>query len=296
MFYRWHPDISGRLWLRTKIGVLLFGLLMACGNSSVKSTEDRLLPLESTLNARDLGGYATADGRRVKWGILFRTDSLANLTPDDVAQLAKLKLAVVTDFRSDAERADAPDRLPQQSPTLRYQTLAINNPARDTKELARKIYSGQVSEGDLRALSGRESYVENIDISREWGAWLAGLSDSSNLPHLFHCTAGKDRTGFAAALVLLTLGVPPEQVMEDFLLSNHYLASKIDVGVATIQAASEVEIDEQVLRDVIGVTPRSLESALDAMELKYGSVDGYIEHGLGIDSATRSRLQNLLLE
>ena len=261
-----------------------------------QTTWDRRVNLESTSNTRDLGGYTTKDGRKVKRGILFRSDSLSTLTEADVSTLQELGLAVVTDFRSDNERAEAPSRLPEQSSELKYQTLAINNPALDVADLGKKVFSGQLSEQELVALTSRESYIYNSEIRREWGNWISSLSDPEGLPHLFHCTAGKDRTGFAAALVLLVLGVQHEQIMDDFLLSNHYLAEKIDLGVERIQSASEKPLKEAVLRDVLGVTATSLEGAIKAMEDRYGSVDAYIEHGLGVDPETRQQLQNLLLE
>lgn len=281
-------------------------VLDACGNdaeppeageqATSETKYQRLLPLSGADNARDMGGYTTTDGRTVRWGVLFRADSLANLSDADVAFLESLELAVVTDFRSESERAVAPDRLPEQSAPIAYRTLAINDPAVDVAELGRKVYAGMLSERELIALTDRRSYVENPEISRVWGQWVAELAEPGNLPHLFHCTAGKDRTGFAAALVLLTLGVSKEQVMEDYLLSNEYLAQRIDEGIRNIQANSESDTDADVLRQVLGVSPASLEGAIKAMEAQYGSIDGFIEQGLGIDPVTRARLQGLLLE
>ena len=286
------------------IALMLLTLLLSThanyavsGESPAKLTQqERLLPLNNTSNARELGGYTTADGRTVKRGMLFRADSLAYLDDADLNYLNSLKLSAVTDFRGDSERAEAPDRLPQQTPAINYRTLAINNPALDVAELGRKVYSGQLSEADLMKLTSREAYINDESISRMWGQWVRDLTIPGNLPHLFHCTAGKDRTGFAAAIVLLTLGVDRGQVMEDFLLSNEYLGAKIEAGIDKIQASAEVEIDPQVLRQVLGVTPKSLEGAIQAMEEKYGSVDRYIERGLGIDPATRTKLKALLLE
>jgi protein-tyrosine phosphatase len=243
-----------------------------------------------------MGGYTTADGRAVRWGQLFRSDSLANLNDTDLAYLGNLQLSAVTDFRGDTERAAAPDRLPQQTPPIAYRTVAINDPAVDVAELGRKVYAGLLSEAELLALTDRQGYVNEPAVSRMWGQWLARLADPDNLPHLFHCTAGKDRTGFAAAIVLLTLGVPRDQVMEDFLLSNEYRRAGIEANIEKIQAHSEHEVDAEVLRQVLGVSPRSLDDAISAMEEKYGSIDGFIEHGLGIDAATRAKLQELLLE
>jgi len=210
--------------------------------------------------------------------------------------LSTERLSAVTDFRGDSERAEAPDRLPQQSPAISYRTLAINNPAVDVAELGRKFYSGQFSEAELVALTDRTDYINNDAISRMWGQWVRDLVEPGALPQLFHCTAGKDRTGFAAAIVLLTLGVPRDDVMRDFLLSNDYLAAKIEENIAKIQANSAANVDPDVLRDVLRVSPESLDGAIRAMEAKYGSVDGFIERGLGIDAATRIKLQTLLLE
>ena len=265
-------------------------------SSDTQAKKQRLLPLAGTNNARDMGGYTTADGRAVRRGQLFRSDSLANLSDADVAYLENLQLSAVTDFRGDSERAAAPDRLPQQTPPITYRAVAISDPAVDVAELGRKVYAGELSEAELLALTDRQGYVNDPAVSRMWGQWLAGLAEADNLPHLFHCTAGKDRTGFAAAIVLLTLGVPTDQVMEDFLLSNEYRRAGIEESIEKIQTHSEHEVDAEVLRQVLGVSPRSLEGAIKAMEEKYGSIDGFIEHGLGIDAATRAKLQALLLE
>lgn len=288
------------------ITVLATCVLVACGQdaeptateeqASYESTYQRRLPLAGAANARDMGGYTTTDGRTVRWGVLYRADGLHELSDADVAYLEKLELAVVTDFRSESERAGAPDRLPELSPPIAYRTLSINDPAVDVAELGRKVYAGVLSEAELIALTDRRSYVENTETSRIWGQWVAELAEPGKLPHLFHCTAGKDRTGFAAALVLLTLGVPKEQVMEDFLLSNEYLDARIEEGIRRIQADSESDIDADVLRLVLGVSPASLEGAIEAMESQYGSVDKFIERGLGIDATTRARLRELLLE
>jgi protein-tyrosine phosphatase len=264
--------------------------------SNTRPEQSRLLPIENTRNTRDLGGYNTVDGRRVKWGVLFRSDNLANLNNPDLRYLQQLRLATVTDLRSESERTLAPSRLPRQSPRIQYQTLEINNPKIDVAALGRKFYSGQLSEAELLALTDRTEYINNTALSRTWGRWVADLAKPGALPHLFHCTAGKDRTGFAAAIILLTLGVSKQQVMEDFLLTNQYLASHIETTVNKIQANSTAPVNPDVLRQVIGVTPDSLEGAFKAMETQYGSIQLYIEQGLGIDKQTQAKLRELLLE
>lgn len=256
----------------------------------------RAVPLNSTLNTRDLGGYTGEGKRRVRWGLLYRSDSLAHLDDADLTSVAALQLATITDFRSQSERDAAPDRLPQQSPAIAYRTLAINNPAVDVEALRSKFYTGELTPDELAALTDRTAYIYNDRLRENWGLWLKSLAEPGALPQMFHCTAGKDRTGFAVALVLLTLGVSKEDVMQDFLLSNDYLAPKIDRYLQQILANSPEGVDEQLLREILGVSPDSLEGAFAAMEANYDSIDGFIEQGLGIDATTRTKLQALLLE
>jgi len=256
----------------------------------------RLLPLENADNARDIGGYRTVQGNSVKWGILFRSDSIAELDERDLDILKSLQLSVITDFRSESERSRAPDRLPSQSPPIDYRILAINNPAVDVEALRHQVFSGSLSSEDLIGLTDRRAYVTDPAMRAAWGAWLRSLAEPGALPQLFHCTAGKDRTGFAAALVLLTLGVPQDQVMEDFLLSNVTLEEKIHRSIAHIEATAQRDVDREVLTQVIGVSPSSLEDAFAEMEARYGSIDNYISEGLGVDSRTRQLLRETLLE
>ena len=264
--------------------------------STQQHAERRRLALENTQNSRDLGGYAAADGRMVRWGMLFRSDSLAELDDRDLARLRDLQLAVITDFRSESERVEAPDRLPQQAPPIDYRRVGISNPAVDVAELSRKFHGGELSRDELIALTDRRSYIYNDALRQRWGQWLRNLAEPGALPQLFHCTAGKDRTGFAAAIILLTLCVSREDVMEDFLLSNEYLSPAIEDNIEKLHAHYGARVDREVLRQVLGVSPHSLEGAFEAMEREYGSIDGYIEQGLGVDEATRSKRQALLLD
>ena len=278
-----------------------FGLLATCLLLHFQAFADqagyeRLVPLAHTSNTRDLGGYTTPGGQRVKRGMLYRSDSLAELDQADLDTLASLELVTVVDFRSESEREQAADRLPQQTPPIDYRVVNVNNPALDVKALGRKVYSGELNEAELEALLDRSSYIDDPQLRESWGGWLRSLAEPGALPQLFHCTAGKDRTGFAAAIVLLSLGVDHDQVMADFLASNDYLAVNIHAGVAKIQQHSVQPLDEQLIAQVLGVSPVSLHSAIAAMEARYGSVQGYIEHGLGVDKAMQQRLRELLLE
>jgi len=288
-----------RIVLLSLISVFATFSIQASSLVSVKEVKDSLkqpliIPLESTKNTRELGAYTTRDGRKVKTGLLIRSDSLANLTSSDLATLKNLGIKTITDFRSDVERHEAPDRIPEQKPEIAYQVLDVLDPTLNIQTLRRKILSGQISDADLHKVLSREFYITDPKMRRLWGSWLKAFAEPQTVPHLFHCTAGKDRTGFAAVILLLTLGVPKEQVMHDFMVTNQLLAKTIDLGVKRISAMSDV--NSELMRGVLGVSQETIDGVFEAIDAHYGSVDNYIASGLGIDAATRTRIQTLLLE
>ena len=262
------------------------GLLLILG---LQADADSLLT--GTENTRDLGGYLTSDGLVIRRHMVFRSDELSRLTDADLQTLDQWQLASLTDFRTKQEKEEAPNRLPVHVPTI---DPKINNLQLDIKAIRQKIFTGQLTQKELAALLDRRPYINDSAIRREWGIWLASLSQNRHLPHLFHCRAGKDRTGFAAAILLLTLGVPERRVMQDFLLSNRYLADKTDQTIRQI-GQNNPSFDAEKLRPLLGVSEISLSGALTEMRGRFGSVDAYIRKGLGIDTATQSRLRSRLL-
>ena len=151
--------------------------------------------------------------------MLYRSDALGDLSDDDVTYLGRLGLRQVVDFRSPPERERAPDRLPLQ-PAPRVVLRPIVGEVLDPKILQDRLLSGGASADEMARLlvEGNRAFV--TDFGTVYGDFLRDLASTDNLPVLFHCTAGKDRAGFAAALTLLALGVPRDVVMEDYLLTN----------------------------------------------------------------------------
>lgn len=266
--------------------------LLAAANVS----PDRIINIDGTKNTRELGGYKTADGRRVKWGVLYRSDNLGELTSNGKAVLSALNLKAVTDLRSDPEREDAPDRLPEQTPPIKYTVLPINDEPVDIKALSRKILKGEVKEEELMTLLDHRRFITNPNHRKSWGDWVKSLENDANTPHLFHCTSGKDRAGYGAAITLLTLGVPKETVKKDFLLSNAVYADYIDKNIKKIERFVGKDGNTDLIRKVMGVSEETIDATFEQMEADYGSIDGFIENGLGIDAATRTRLQDKFLE
>jgi protein-tyrosine phosphatase len=261
------------------------------------------LGLEKATNARDLGGLVAADGRRVRSGLLFRANALNRLTEADVTVLGGLGLACLIDFRHPHEiELIGPDRLPPVRPR-RVVSLPLFDPDHDVFTTVSAALTGRSGEASVDRLrdGGAEAvmrelyrwFVEASLARQAFGAALRIIADDEALPLLFHCTAGKDRTGWLAALVLSALGVERHVVTADYLRTNELNAP----GTAFVLAALAGRVDDPaVLLPVLEARPVYLDEAFDAALRRYGGVDGYLTAGLGLDAAWRERLRGRLLE
>lgn len=289
------------------IGVILIALVLtACGSRTDHSSNDlaeapriedaRLLDISGTRNFRDLGGYVAADGRKVKTGMIYRSDNLAHLGTNGKADLTALNLKTIIDLRSGKEREQEPNDLPTSGAEITYSVLPINDQAVDIRKISRKIIMGRVDEDEVMNLLDHRRFITDKKHRKSWGGWLASLADEAQTPHLFHCTSGKDRTGYGSAIFLLALGVDKDTVMEDFLFSNAVLKGYNDATIVKIEEKVGKRDSLETIRKIMGVSRETMEDTFAQMESDFGSVDGFIENGLGIDAALRLRLQDKFLE
>jgi protein-tyrosine phosphatase len=236
--------------------------------------------LPSARNFRDLGGHPAADGRRVRHGRVFRCGALAELDAGDAGRLQALGLRCVIDFRSNEERAREPALWPAAPETRRIEW---------DYELDRAAYSGLLREATPDELDElmrgfyRRMPSEFAHCYREL---FAALLDA-HVPLAFHCAAGKDRTGIAAALFLSALGVPRDRVYDEYLLSNAQLMH------ARLRPPG---MPHSVFNLVARVDRSWLEAAFDAIEAEAGSIDGFLEQRIGVDTRAIERLRTLYLE
>ncbi len=246
------------------------------------SAPARHLNLIGAANFRDLGGYPGRGGRRVRWRRLFRSNHLGSITDADITVLRGMGLKCAFDLRGAEERLPSMCRLdgiavhslpiePVTVAALR-QRLASGAPLlpEDTAEIMRESYRG---------------YVRHNTAS--FRALFAHLLED-RAPLVIHCTAGKDRTGFACALILNALGVPDDVIVEDYLLTNqHWKPSP---------AATSADLPDDV-RAVIGRVDASfLAAALDAVATDHGGLDAYLEDELKIGARERAALEERYLE
>ena len=237
---------------------------------------DRHLPLNGATNFRDLGGYATTDGRQVRWRRLFRSDHLGRLDEADRARLAALGLAQSFDFRGVEERAATP----YQVPGLAQHSLSIEPTVVQCMQdlaAAGQTLTEPVVVGLMKDLY-RALVTDNADRFAELFEHLLRTDE----PLLFHCTAGKDRTGVAAALILLSLGVPRDVVQADYLLSNDLYQRP--------PGLPHSDTPPEALRVLWRVQEGFLHAALQAVEQDHGGLDAYLAQRLGVGPAARAQL------
>ena len=264
-------------------------------------SEKRHISLEGQSNFRDIGGYQTIDGRTVKWGEVYRTGELPRLTDEDVAILKNLDLQMVHNFLLEEEIAQrGQDRLPSS-------TQLVENPIKTSADdlvlavlEARKTGDFSVVPPDLNkevhrvlAREGREEYA----------AMIRALSDPDNRPFAFHCSHGVHRTGTATAILLSALGVPWETVREDYLLSNTYRAEENDKRIEqlTAEAAKTLgvppgEVDTTNMVAFYILQGDYIDGTLEVILQEYGSMENYLQQGLGLSSEELDVLRQQLLE
>lgn len=257
-------------------------------------TAERRLPLQGSDNFRDLGGYATSDGRRVRWGRLYRSNELSGLTRHDREYLSRIGLKLVCDFRTDRERRQKPDPAIEPEPPLGLD-LPVDTEGVDPSALREKIRTGGIAALGAEKLM-RDAYRSFVsDYSARWAAMLRRLAQPGSLPALVHCTAGKDRTGFAAALVLLVLGVPEETVFEDYLMTNRYRADFQRFVLRWVPLYSFFRTDPEDLLPLLEARREYLQASFDAIEELHGSLETYLRDELGVTRRIRAALRAKLL-
>ncbi|HEY3842835.1 MAG TPA: tyrosine-protein phosphatase [Acidimicrobiales bacterium] len=242
-------------------------------------TIDRLIALEGAVNFRDLGGYATTDGQRTRWRVLFRADGLSELTEPDRAVLRQLGIRTVVDLRSGYEVEQS--RFNVEAHPVEFHHFPFIDQLPDVEEWDRRP-----------GLLGSQ-YTEMLDdaMPQIVGA-LEVLAGPEARPAVFHCTAGKDRTGLLSALVLSLLGVPEETVVADYALSGAAMERLRAKLILKYPDGKDVIAD---ISEVFSADPDNMVRLFAHLHERYGSVAGYAERA-GVSVQVVTRLRAALLE
>jgi protein-tyrosine phosphatase len=237
--------------------------------------------LQGASNFRDVGGYRNADGRCVRRGQVFRSDHLAGLTPEDLARLASLGIGHSLDFRGAAEYSATPYAIPG------VQRLALTIEPTVIARMQALVVQGIVPTTEETVALMCETYRDFVNHNAgTFGRFLKHLLEQPT-PQVFHCTAGKDRTGFAAALLLSALGVDRATIEHDYLLTNQLY--KRDNRL-------EGSGHPHVMKVLWQVQPEFLHAAFDAVDAQHGGMQDYLHGAIGLIPQELAELKQMLLE
>jgi protein-tyrosine phosphatase len=240
----------------------------------------RHLKLEGASNFRDLGGYPTADGRALQWRRIFRSNHLGHLTEQDIKVVRGLGVKSAFDFRGVQERMAAACVIEE----IKVHSLPIEPTV--VAALRAKLQARALSSADALEIM-RESYRGYVRLNTHSFRELFARMIEGTEPLVIHCTAGKDRTGFACALVLHALGVPEKVISEDYLLTNSYYRRDPN-------SAPDLPLD---VRQAIGSVEASfLAAGFDAVDSEYGDLESYFRDGLGLGPRERAELTATYLQ
>jgi len=258
----------------------------------------RRLPLQGGRNFRDVGGYATTDGRRVRWGRVYRSGAMTGLTQADRSELSAFGIRTICDFRSPSERRREPTHWDSSGSESLYW---------DYEHAGLSLRGLLLEAGELSAAAMRQAMLRlyrrlPLLFAAPYAA-LFGKLTAGAVPLLFHCAAGKDRTGVAAALILTSLGVPREAVIEDYTLTNSVIdldatltaRPRTNIGLA-IGNVHLSDISREVRAPLLEARAEYLAAAFGQIERDHGSVAGYVAGALGVTEAMLRELRRHLLE
>lgn len=252
----------------------------------------RELALDGAINLRDLGGYHSRDGRRVRWRHLLRSGHMADLQPAAVAELARLGVAQVHDLRSHGEQSQFPNRVPPVRVFDDYY-MSLGSFA----QFYEFALAGALTRAHSRQLM-EQGYATAVDaLAQELGRFLVNVAGCGQ-PLIFHCMAGKDRTGLCAAVLLMALDVAPATIVDDYLLTLEYGQTDLIVGYVTdiLRGQGAIDIPEAAVREYCTVHESYISHFLQQVEARYGTHHNYLTRGLGLSEAQLQGLRDSYLE
>lgn len=258
----------------------------------------RILDIPGVRNFRDMGGYVNKAGRSLASGRLFRSGHFAEVDIAGAEAIAAHNITTVVDFRSGPEKDRM--RVTWHAP---WRPRYIENPIGGNAAAWIRDLFDRVSKSPFPANELRDQFIlafQTIPIANAAGLKVLFdvlVDDDDGGAALFHCTAGKDRTGIAGALIMAALDMPEDAIFEDFLLTNQ----AVDLESRAVEAAAQVsertgrDVSPEAVYPLIGVEPDFLHAAFGVMTENYGSVEGYLEGAMGLSTDRRAALQSRLL-
>ncbi|MFT3994159.1 MAG: tyrosine-protein phosphatase [Dysgonomonas sp.] len=229
---------------------------------------ERHLPMTGGYNFRDLGGFKTTDGKYVKWGKVFRSDDLNKLTDADLKYLNSIPLISIIDFRSPSEIKLSPDKMPRS--TRNNYAFSITPGNLSSIDDIKNMTTDQIN-NTMKSIN--QMLVTDSSCIAQYRLYFDLLQDEAETPLMFHCSAGKDRTGMGAALFLYSLGVDEKTILNDYLSSNKYLGDKY----------KPILTQHPNLKPLLEVDESFLKAGIEQIKKDHGSIENYLTNILNVD-------------
>jgi protein-tyrosine phosphatase len=246
--------------------------------------------MDNCPNFRQQGGYQSRSGGTIKHNLLFRSGSLAELSDSDLQRLADLNLSIIIDFRRDSEVQQNPYHLPANLADKQKQLTVAPGSLAAAFEKGCATHSAQYMIDVNRTLA--------LDHKEVFSDFLHEVLNVEDGGLLFHCNAGKDRTGIAAALILMALDIPREQIIEDYLLTGEYFVPEEQAPMVLQRLKdfdNDIDIEKgstmEALLPLMSVRREYIQSALDAVDAVYGNESNYLSEALNFDSKKQQALR-----
>ena len=255
---------------------------------------ERRLSLQGVPNFRDLGGYATAEGRRLRWGRLYRSSKLSALTEHDAGYVRRLGLTLICDFRQVIEQELEPTRLGSEAMPLLASLPVMPG---SSQSFIENLHNGIIAVKDASGFM-EEMNRDLVASQMPQYAEMFRLLLSGDHPVLIHCASGKDRTGFGAALILDVLGVDEEAIVNDYLLTNQYLPVEGEIERLSREVADHTgaPVPQEVLRPLLELRPAYIRACFDEIRKRYESKEHFFETALDLDTDQIEHLKERYLE
>ncbi len=253
---------------------VFFGIVSANGDVTISS--ERKIPLKGTPNFRDLGGLPTKDGRIVEWGKIYRSSKFSDLSKKDVEYFDNLGIEAVCDLRNDIEVKKDPNKLPDG---VDYYRFPIGDAEGATyKALKKKILGGELKGEKAKVYFTNLMHMMADSVALDFKPVMDMLKEGNEVPLVYHCSGGKDRTGLLSGLLLAALGVEKEVIRDDYLLSNYY---RYPANRSGMKKARLLGIDNETLLYAFEVQDEYFDAMFEVIDKEYGGIEPYLKEKFG---------------
>lgn len=269
----------------------------------------KMIDLDGTFNTRDIGGIVNKDGRKIRYGLMLRSDALNALSPDDVKFFEEFGLKTIVDFRMNKEAESAPNveisgvKTVRLSPNAEVAALASGSIINDKEKIDALLEDVSTEKGRQELLSQADGMAEEMRrMTRDpyahskYSAFLDLLTDESSLPLLHHCKGGKDRTGFGAMITLFALDVDADTAREEYMLTKDCMAERNERRMDEYRQYTDNETVLTYLSGLMQTKEIYFDATVDEMEKMAGSIDAYLEKYLLLDDEKKEKIKKIFLE